>query len=134
LHNWNQHAHIDYLDSSGALQMSVLQRFLSTREWWKLVPDLTILRNGEENGERHKVAVRAEDRSAAYVFFPVNAPAALRLSVLGPAAAFPAYWFDPRNGSTQPIGVLTEATAANLKPPEGWEDAVLVIERPRNVR
>jgi len=108
--------------------MGVLQRFLAAREWWKLVPDQTILRNGEENGERRKVAVRTEDHSAAYVFFPTNEPAALRMSVLGSAAKSPASWFDPRDGHTQSIGVLTEAEASNLKPPAGWEDAVLVIE------
>lgn len=127
--NWDQYRHVDYLDSPGALQMGVLQRFLTARNWWKLVPDQTILRNGEENGERRKVAVRAEDQSAAYVFYPVNEPAAIRLSVLGPAAGFPAFWFDPRDGRTETIGVITEAKAANLRPPEGWEDAVLVIER-----
>ncbi len=127
--NWDQYQRVDYLDSPGALQMGVLQRFLAARQWWKLEPDQTILRNGEENGERRKVAVRAEDGGAAYVFYPVNEPAALRLSTLGPAAGYPASWFDPRDGHTETIGVLTEAKAANLKPPEGWEDAVLVIER-----
>jgi hypothetical protein len=126
--NWAQYRHIDYLDSPGALHMGVLQRFLAAREWWGLVPDQTILRNGEENGERRKVAVRAEDRSAAYVFYPTNEPAAIRLSALGRAAKFPAFWFDPRDGHTESIGVLTEAEAANLRPPGGWEDAVLVIE------
>jgi hypothetical protein len=128
-HNWDQYRNVDYLDSPGAVQMGVLQRFLAAREWWKLVPDQTILRNGEENGERRKVAVRAEDGSAVYVFYPVNEGAALRLSSLGAAAGFPAFWFDPRDGRTESIGVLTEAKAANLKPPEGWEDAVLAIER-----
>lgn len=104
-------------------------RFLAAREWWKLVPDQTIIRNGEENGERRKVAVRAEDDNAAYVFFPVNEGASLRLGALRAAAAFPAAWLDPRDGHTESIGVLTEAMASNLKPPEGWEDAVLVIER-----
>ncbi len=71
-HNWDQYQRIDYADSPGALQMGVLRRFLAAREWWKLVPDQTILRNGEENGERRKVAVRAEDHSAAYVYYPTN--------------------------------------------------------------
>jgi hypothetical protein len=128
-HNWDQYQNIDYLDTPGARQMTVLQRFLAAREWWKLVPDQTILRNGEENGERRKVAVRAEDQSAAYVFYPANEGAAIRLSVLGAAAKLPAFWFDPRDGRTENIGVLTEATALNLRPPAGWEDAVLVIER-----
>jgi hypothetical protein len=128
-HNWAQYRSIDYLDSPGARQMGVLQRFLAAREWWKLVPDQTILRNGEENGERRKVAVRAEDDRAAYVFFPVNEGASLRLGALRAAAAFPAAWLDPRDGHTESIGVLTETMASNLKPPEGWEDAVLVIER-----
>ena len=109
--------------------MTVLQRFLAARQWWKLVPDQTIMRNGEENGERRKVAVSAEDHSAAYVFYPTNEGASLRLSVLGPAARYPAFWFDPRDGHTEPIGVLTETTALKLKPPARREDAVLVIER-----
>jgi hypothetical protein len=128
--NWNQYSHIGYLDSPGALQMGVLQRFLLAREWWKLVPDQTILANGEENGERRKVAVRAEDHSAVYVFYPTNEWAAIRFSALGAAAEFPAFWFDPRDGKTESIGVLTEAKASGLTPPAGWEDAVLAIERP----
>jgi hypothetical protein len=128
--NWNQHGHVDYLESPGALQMGVLQRFLGAREWWKLVPDQTILANGEENGERRKVALRAEDHSAAYVFYPASEWSAIRLSALGVAARFPAFWFDPRDGKTETIGVLTEARASGLTPPAGWEDAVLVIERP----
>jgi hypothetical protein len=128
--NWVQYRHIDYLDSPGARQMGVLQRFLTAREWWKLVPDQTILRNGEENGERRKVAVRAEDGSGVYIFFPTNEPAALRMPALGAAARFPAFWLDPRDGHTEEIGVLTESQAGNVRPPAGWEDAVLVIERP----
>jgi hypothetical protein len=110
--------------------MGVLKRFLAAREWWKLVPDQTLLRNGEENGERRKVAVRAADHSVAYLFFPVNESAALRLDALGAAAAFPAAWLDPRDGHTETIGVLSDKTASDVKPPDGWEDAVLVIERP----
>ncbi|MBL0156786.1 MAG: DUF4038 domain-containing protein [Bryobacterales bacterium] len=131
--NWDQHQQIDYLDSPGARQMSILHRFLAARAWWKLVPDQTILSNGEENGERRKVAVRAADRSAAYVFYPTNEGASLRLSVLGAAAGLPAYWFDPRDGHTVAIGVLTAASASNLRPPAGWEDAVLVLE-PESLR
>jgi hypothetical protein len=111
--------------------MGVMQRFLAARDWFRLVPDQTILANGEENGERRKVAVRAEDGSAVYVFFPATEWAAIRVSALGEAAKFPAFWFDPRDGKTVSIGVLTEAAASGLTPPAGWEDAVLAIERPR---
>ena len=126
---WTMLSWPDVLDSAGSRSMTIFGDLFQSLDWWKLVPDQTILRNGEENGERRKVAVRAEDQSAAYVFYPANEGAAIRLSVLGAAANYPAFWFDPRDGQTESIGVLTEAKALNLRPPAGWEDALLVIER-----
>jgi Putative collagen-binding domain of a collagenase len=38
------------------------------------------------------------------------------------------FWIDPRDGKQKPIGSVMAAGAVTFSTPEGWEDALLVLE------
>jgi len=38
------------------------------------------------------------------------------------------FWIDPRDGKQKPIGTLPATGAPTFSTPEGWEDALLVLE------
>ena len=39
-----------------------------------------------------------------------------------------AFWIDPRDGHQEPIGKLSNTGVHSFTTPEGWEDALLVLE------
>jgi len=39
-----------------------------------------------------------------------------------------AFWLDPRTGESKPAGRLSNSGEQSFSTPEGWEDALLVLE------
>lgn len=118
----------DYINSVGAQHMKVLKDFMSSREWWKFVPDQGIISSGVDSGVNRKVAVKSTDGDECYVYYPTVSSANIRMNCITTNSNVDATWFDPRNGNTQSAGIYTTSQTVSLTPPSSWEDAVLFMK------
>ena len=123
-HNWDQTGNLDFLDSPGAMQMSVLADFAKKYHWWKWVPDNSSIISGVDSLSKRKVAVRSVNNEISVVYFPENSNATIR-NILNAKAS--ALWLDPRNGKKIKAAKFAQEQSRSLTPPKGWEDAVLVL-------
>jgi hypothetical protein len=125
---WQQCKDVDHLDSPGVAHISIAAKFLLSREWWKLVPNQSIIVQGEGEGERRKTAVVAEGGRECLIYFPERDQISVKLNTLsGPTIN--AEWFSPETGDIIPCGTypaIGEQWFPDL--PIGWEDAVLILK------
>jgi hypothetical protein len=125
--NFQPAAGVSYLGSTGAQQMGVLSSFFRARPFSQLTPDQGILASGEGTGSARKVALRANDGSQCYVYYPTNSAASVRLDRVTTSSTVGATWFDPRSGATVSGGTFSRTQVPTLTPPSGWEDALLML-------
>ena len=117
------------LAASGAAQLGLLKRIFEERlEWWRLVPDQSILATGgETEGQVLNLAARHEEGRWAMVYCGAEASFTVDLSKLSGAEAR-AQWIDPRTGEPEEAGSFATAGQAAFRTPQGWEDALLILE------
>lgn len=117
------------LDAPGATQLGILKRlFLARDEWWHLVPDQALLATGgQTEGRVLNLAARHRDGRWAVAYLASPAAVSLRLDRLAGQEVQVA-WVDPRTGETQAAGCFASSGTQAFSTPEGWEDAVLVLE------
>jgi hypothetical protein len=118
------------LDAPGAVQMGHLRRaFEARQEWWRLVPDPTIFAaGGNTTGTVLNLAARHAEGKWIMVYLGANAPCSIHLSKLGGAERAVATWIEPRSGEAAAIGSFATRGVQRFAPPEGWEDALLILE------
>ncbi len=126
--NWIQHESTEYLNSPGGNWIPVARDFLLARKWWRFVPFPTLIVGGEESGDKRKVAVVADDGSECCVFFPEQDAVELNLEGVFKESTMEICWFDPRNGYTTAGERIALKGNRHFSPPQGWEDAVLIIK------
>jgi hypothetical protein len=118
----------DALHSPGARDMQALGRVLRECRWWELEPDQDIFADGAGSGINVNAAARAHDGSRIIAYFAAPHPARLRLDGLAAAPGAQGFWIDPRSGARTAIGAVPTREVRSFTPPEGFEDAVLLIE------
>ena len=118
------------LDAPGAAQLGILKRiFLARDEWWELVPDQALFaEGGRTEGTVLNLAARHRDGRWAMVYLADPAVFSLRLHRL--ARPVEIFWIDPRTGASRAAGHRPNAGVASFSTPDGWEDALLVLEAP----
>jgi hypothetical protein len=119
------------LDAPGAFQMGVLKRIFTDRsEWWKLVPDQSLLVNdGQTKGAVLQLAARHQDGLWALFYLAEPATFGVRLDKLGAGKKINAFWIDPRTGDRRKIGRFPAKGDKQFTVPANWEDAILVLEK-----
>jgi hypothetical protein len=118
------------LDAPGAVQMGILRKiFLGREQWWRIVPDQDILAaGGNTKGDVLNLAARHEDGKWIMVYLASKATFSVNLGKLTGARQTRAFWIDPRSGASTPVGSFPATGAREFSTPEGWEDALLVLE------
>jgi hypothetical protein len=118
------------LDAPGAVQMGVLRKvFLDRKEWWRLVPDQSILASGgNTKGDVLNLAARHEDGKWIMVYLGAKAAFSVRMDKLTAARQAKALWIDPKTGASAPAGSFPATGVRAFSTPDGWEDALLVLE------
>lgn len=127
--NWAQISEIDYINSVGSSQMAVLAKFMTARKWWQLAPDQDLIEGGGGSGADRLTALRAVDGSQCCIHFPAHLAAKIRMDGMSNAKIVQAVWLDPRTGFEQTAGKFKTAETPSLTPPDGWEDAILILSR-----
>lgn len=132
VNNYLQWTSTGYVNSPGTVNMKTLRNFMVAREWWKFVPDQSIIMGDAGNGATRLAAVRnVEDGDEAYVYYPTKQSKTISLNCITTSNTVTAKWFDPRNGNTQTIGTYKKNINPTIIP--AWpltgnlEDAVLML-------
>lgn len=118
----------DRLDLEGATQVKYLKGLLDQHEWWKWEPTQQTILDGKGEGETLKTACISTDGNELLVYFADNTSATIDLVKLTKSNQATATWYDPRNGNKQQGEVYSTNITPVFSPPEGWEDAVLILE------
>ena len=113
----------------GARQVGLMRRLFEMRPWYKLVPDPSVVASGQDEGEEHVQAARAEDGSFVLAYLPQGRPVGIRMDKIS-ARSVRASWYDPREGTWREIGEYSNAgTREFAAPSQGPQsDWVLVLD------
>ena len=120
------------LDAPGAVQLGILKKvFLGLGEWWYLVPDQSIFATGgQTQGQILNLAARHKDGKWVMVYLGSKASFSIDMDKAG-AAQVDARWIDPKTGNSTAAGRFPNTGTPSFSTPEGWEDAILILEPSR---
>jgi hypothetical protein len=118
------------LDAPGATQLGILKKiFLDRKEWWYLVPDQTVFASGgNTKGQVLNLAARHKDGRWVMAYLGSKASFSIDLTKLKDGGTVHARWIDPRTGESRAIGPFSNSGAHSFSTPDGWEDALLLVE------
>jgi hypothetical protein len=117
------------LDAPGAQQMGILRKVFEARaEWWLLVPDQSVFAaGGQTEGDILHLAARHQGGKWAMLYLADKAEFTVDLGKLsGPGVG--GFWCNPQSGEKTAIEPLTNKGVKRFSTPEGWEDALLILE------
>jgi hypothetical protein len=116
------------LNSPGATQMRYLRDLMESHSFLKGIPDQSVVTAGIGTGLDHVQAIRASDGRYALIYIPRGTGITVNMSKL--ASSITASWFNPRDGSSSPIGCYPNVKTQPFTPPTSGtgNDWVLVLE------
>jgi len=115
----------NWWDTPGAAQLKVLGSVFRSIEWWKLVPDQTVL----VNGAKGDVAARSEEGDWIMAYLTGDSPVTLELRRITASASAAGWWIDPLTGARTGIGPFSTSQDHTFEPPHGCQDAILLLEK-----
>jgi len=118
------------LDATGARQMGVLKKiFLGLKEWWYLVPDQSIFASGGlTGGDVLNLAARHKNGQWIMVYLGSKSSFSINMNKITAGNKVNAFWIDPKNGDSVPIGSFLNTAVRSFSTPDEWEDAILILE------
>jgi hypothetical protein len=121
------------LDAPGATQLGILKKIFSDRkEWWYLVPDQTIFAaGGNTEGRVLNLAARHKDGQWVMAYSGSKSSFSIHMDKITAGERANAFWIDPRTGERTPIGSFPNTGVQSFSTPDGWEDALLILEATR---
>ncbi len=117
------------LDAPGAQQMGLLRKVFEARqEWWLLTPDQSVFAaGGQIEGQLLHLAARHQGGRWVMLYLADKAQFTVDLGKLS-GVKVRGFWFNPKSGEQTAIEPLTNKGTKAFSTPEGWEDALLVLE------
>jgi len=117
------------LDHPGAIQMKHLRGLMSARPFWQLRYDLGLIAKDEAEEEEAAQAAVASDGSFALLYLPLGTPVTVKFDKLS-GSEVKASWFNPRQNSSEKIGVFPKGTPVRFVPPHHGRnnDWILVLD------
>jgi hypothetical protein len=118
------------LDAPGARQMGVLKKiFLGRKEWWYLVPDQSIFASGgQTGGDVLNLAAHHKNGEWIMVYLGTKTSFSIKMNKITAGSKVNAFWIDPKNGDSVPIGSFSNTAVRSFSTPDEWEDAILILE------
>jgi len=110
--------------------MGILKKiFLGLKEWWYLVPDQSIFASGgKTDGRLLNLAARHKDGKWIMVYLGSKSSFSINMNKIAPGNKVNASWVDPKTGDSIPINSLANKAVESFSTPDGWEDALLILE------
>ncbi len=121
------------LDAPGAVQMGILKNvFTARKQWWLLVPDQSVFASGgKTDGAVPHLAARHAGGRWVVCYLADKTTFSVRLDKLN-AGQVAASWVNPKTGDALPIGSQPSTGVKGFTTPDGWEDALLILEATDN--
>jgi hypothetical protein len=118
------------LDAPGAFQMGILKKiFMARKEWWYLVPDQPIFASGgKTDGRVLNLAARHKDGKWIMVYLGSKTSFSVNMNKISAGNKVNAFWVDPKTGDSVSIGSFSNTVVKSFSTPDGWEDAILILE------
>ena len=122
------------IDQPGAGQMQYGRKLIESRPFLTRIPDNSVIVEGKVPtavpgaGQKRMAATRDENGSYAMIYTPAGRTFSVRMDkISGPVKA---WWFNPRNGSADPIGEFENKGTREFTTPTPGEmlDWVLVLD------
>ena len=119
------------LDAPGAFDMTHLRDLMESRPFLSRVPDQSIVADGPAGKLDYVVATRSTDGSYAMLYFPTGKPSTVQMAKIS-ADKVRAWWFDPREGKAEEIGMFASSGKKLFSPPFSGQDNdwILVLDDP----
>jgi hypothetical protein len=109
--------------SDGAGQMKIMGDIFRSVEWWKLVPDDSVL----VEITKGNVAARSKDSHWIIAYLTTMKPVTVRLNTITGLKKVTAWWLNPLTGKRKKTGVYDTFGNQLFFPPKNWQDAILLI-------
>ncbi len=121
-----------WLEARGAKQLGIYRKVMTSLEgWWDLIPDPTLILSGASQGYSLNLAAHSATGGWIAAYLSESATVRMRFDALKGSGKVQATWIDPRDGSRRQAGAFAASERPEFTSPEGWEDALLVVERVR---
>ncbi|MFH1571573.1 MAG: DUF4038 domain-containing protein [Gemmatimonadota bacterium] len=118
-----------WIDAPGARQMGVFRRILEVLpEWWRIVPEPSILIDGAGDGLARHAAGRGASGQWALVYLSEPDTVRLRLEGVLAGPRCRATWVNPVTGNRTGFSTFAAAGTLTTSTPGGWEDTLVLIE------
>jgi hypothetical protein len=119
----------EWMNAPGSRYVSVFRKIAEALPaWWNVVPDQSIIMDGARSGMELNAAARSEAGDWAMVYFSSPCAALVRMDRIKSSEKVAGSWIDPKSGEKTRIGEYRFADIREFAVPEGWEDAVLLLE------
>jgi hypothetical protein len=119
----------DWINSPGSLHIGVFRRIItSLKQWWSIIPNQSILAKGAGLGAELDAAGQSLAGDWALVYLSGRHTTSIRMDRVKASERVAACWIDPRSGDRRRIGTFQYADVKEFSTPEGWEDALLLLE------
>jgi len=116
------------LDSPGARQMGILKQVLSSREWWTLVPDQSLIAFGTGSDKDLNAAARSTRGDWAILYLSTRNSVTVDFGKVTTSESVRATWINPETGESAAAGVFPNSGLRPFTPSLKSEDAVLLME------
>jgi len=113
------------IDSKGANELTVLKKFFTSFEWWKLKPDLTLF--GSETW-REQAAAISEDEDFAIIYFKARMELPVNIGRIGKGNPVKATWIDPVTGK-ETGHLKVDGDFYKFTSPACCDDAILMLTK-----
>jgi hypothetical protein len=118
-----------WIDSLGSLNMLTYRKIVTgCREWWNLIPDQSVFASGEGSGYALNVAARSAAGEWVLAYLSQSTTISIKLDKITADRNVEASWIDPVTGVRKKIGRFANDGIQRFTTPEGWQDALLLLE------
>jgi hypothetical protein len=136
--NWQDEVNwADLLEAPGAAQMAVHRKIITSRPWWRMVPDQGLFDTGTGSDRTLNAAVRSVDSCCSLIYLSSQCHVRLNLDKIL-TRRVRATWVNPQDGEETDAGeyatgngtggVFPKRERAWFSVPSFWEDAVLILD------
>ncbi len=136
--NWRMESNWeDILTAPGAAQMRIYKETITSRAWWKMVPDQCLFEVGINSECTLNAAKRTIDSICALVYLSSQCHVRLNIDRIL-TQRVRATWVNPQNGEQKDAGdyptgnrtgsVFPEGQKVWFGTPDFWEDAILILD------
>jgi hypothetical protein len=116
------------IERPGAAQLKHLVALVKSRPYFERIPDQSLIASDARTGAAHIQATRAADGSFAFVYLPQACQSVTVDARPLSGQKLNAWWYDPRIGTTTPIGEVEKSADLLFTTPDTGPDWVLVLD------